>query len=288
MMTVVRRFIQFCFLSMALALAAVSCSRYVYRTAYQSADIFVLNRIDKYFDLNPEQEIFLKTALKGHLQRHKAQEMPKYEALLVEWRKKSADGLTGAEVDWLLGKIRVSRRDLMLQIKPDTIQFLSTLTDEQINYFEKSLADFDADLVKSAALTPEKRIEERITRMLETSEDWIGALSPEQLSKIRQHAGDFPDFAPVQLRFRIEREQQLVSFLRSHPDEKTLSTRLDTWLVDMDAGNPDYYKKLTQGWNEQMKKFLLELDPTVSPEQRAHALKKIDDLIEDVRIMRTQ
>lgn len=266
---------------------ASACSRIVYKTAYRSADSLILGRIDKYFDLDSSQENFLSQRLHEHLVWHKRNEMPRYEIFLSEFRSRVSDGLTPVEVDWLYANFRTARVDLMNQIKPDTIDFLSTITPEQISHLENQFPDLNKELEETVALTPSERNDIRYKKLLESTSEWTGDLSENQRQRVQEVASRMPDFPPAQLQFRKIREKEVIDLLKSRPGRREIESKVNLWLVNVEAGYPAEYRRTVEQWNVQMKRLILDIDGSLSPEQRRAVIGRIDGFLQDVRDLKS-
>jgi hypothetical protein len=64
-----------------------------------------------------------------------------------------------------------------------------------------------------------------------------------------------------------------------------VSQQLREWLLFPDhSGSPEYRQRLDE-MKERVKDMILAVDRTVTPQQRAHALQELQDIITDIRSM---
>ncbi|MFA9563029.1 MAG: hypothetical protein ACERKU_11905, partial [Nitrospirota bacterium] len=82
----------------------------------------------------------------------------------------------------------------------------------------------------------EVRLTRRTASTLETLTSWLGELSVDQETHIRQWIKDFPNTTEVWLTHRRRRKAMLVDLLSSSHDPRILEQGLYHWLADSKAG----------------------------------------------------
>ncbi len=252
------------------------------KMAYQYADWIALWSIDDYFDLNSEQKERLETTIQRHLTWHKNSELLTYVALLKELKQKSQDGLDFEEIDWFFTNIEQLRKNLVNRVLPDTSAFLADLTEEQIQFFETQLLEFNESALERAQLSPEERLERRVERTLELLEDWFGELSPDQQKEISQLSRKLPETLTERIKLRETRQKEFIALLRSGRGAQVIHEQLIVWFVNVEQAYPSHYQQMIREQKEAVKQMMLSVDRILIPEQRAHAIEQIDELIEDM------
>ena len=64
-------------------------------------------------------------------------------------------------------------------------------------------------------------------------------------------------------------------------DRKAFAGRLRTWLIDWNKGRAPEYERLSTEWFAQRVQMVIEFERTLLPHQRAIALGRLQDYIED-------
>ncbi|MBF0287312.1 MAG: hypothetical protein HQM14_05785 [SAR324 cluster bacterium] len=252
------------------------------KIAYQYADWIALWAVDDYFDLSAEQKTLLEEKVQRHLTWHKQNELHKYSVLLKEFKQKGQDGLEPEEIEWCFTKIEYLRKNLVQRLLTDTSVFLAGLTQEQIEFFETQLMEFNESALERVKLPQEERRQRRVDRTLEFSEDWFGQLSANQQEKISQLSRQLPETFTERIKIRKIRQKEFLELLRSGSSAKAIETQLAAWFLDVDQSYPPHYQQMIEKQKEAVKRMMLSIDQILTPEQRTHAIEKIDEWIEDI------
>jgi ElaB/YqjD/DUF883 family membrane-anchored ribosome-binding protein len=248
--------------------------------AYNYADWLLIHRINSYFGVTKTQNNFIKQRLTEHFAWHRKNELPLYAHFLVMLKAKAEDGLTEEEVDWAFNSVDARLDELLTQLIPDMASFLSSLHPEQINYFEKKVSKPSQTRERS----PEeikKDLEERAEELIDDMEEWFGNLSKTQEEQIKKLSFNLPDTKKDWAAYRHMRRQALIQFLRQTPSSSEIEALLNSWIRQ----SPDEYQQKFERIVRATKTMILQIDPLLSPKQRQHALKQLDDYIEDFKAL---
>ncbi|WP_447979520.1 DUF6279 family lipoprotein [Candidatus Nitrospira bockiana] len=265
-----------------LSLVLVSLAACAPTLLYRHADRLVVWKVDDYFDLTADQKRVLRDRLKQTLARHRREALPAYERFLIEIKQRSADGITREELDWAFATYEELRKDLFARLVDDAASFLLSVKDSQVAYVEQV---FRKERQRSEALlliAADIRLDKRAAATVDWLKDWLGPLSQEQKQRIRELSRGLPDLLPLRATFQAERQHELVRLLRQSPDRAMLVQRLSDWWVDPARSEPPDYQSALQQMRQAIKDMTLSIDATLTGQQRAHALWKLQQLIEDV------
>jgi hypothetical protein len=253
--------------------------------AYRHADWLVLWKMDHYFDLTKDQKVFVRGQLKELLARHRHDALPLYERFLSDIKTKSLDGLTRREIEWIFATYTELRADLFERIVADSALFLTSVNDQQIRNLEKA---FREDLEKRERLLkqkPDTRLANRATETLDRLKEWLGPLTAEQKQRISQWSRSLPDMLGIRVEFQKARQQEMLRLMRSTRDPQIISQRLEDWLVFPEKSNPSHYQHALEEMKSAITDMALAIDGLITPQQRAHALAKLQDLINDIHTL---
>jgi len=246
---------------------------------YDYGDEVASWQLDNYFVLDTQQEEWIEERMSLHLEWHRKLELPRYRDFLVEVQNRAGDGLTMIELDEGYARLDQKRIRTLERLLPDTASFLASVSPEQISNLEKKMIEENQDMEEDLE-SPEKLFRERQEKFWEQMEDWFGDFSEDQQDKINiLHKGWFSgSFNPLAARLERRRKSQLqfLAQLRSSQDKAELENWLRRSVINW-AGETDSAKEARILRN---KKRILQVDKLLTPEQRIHAIRELDEWIE--------
>ena len=258
----------------------VSCS--AFRITYSTADWILLWKLDSYFDLSAPQEEYLEQRIKLFHGWHRHHQLPQYAEFLRQIDQSCEDGLSQAELESIFASVEHFRAHLAKQASPPGAIFLSTITPAQIRYLQDELEQEHRRLVSENGKKSEVRIEKRIASTLQPLTSWLGELSVDQETHIREWIKEVPDITDVWLAHRRSRQARLLELLNSSHDPVTLEQGLYDWLADSKSGATADYLVASRVWREWVEKVVLKIDQILTRDQRAHVSRKLQELIQDI------
>ena len=263
------------FFSLCFLISSCTTGKYF----YDFGDEIVSWQVDNYFDLTNKQEEWIEERMRRHLDWHREIELPRYRDFLIEVQNKSGNGLTMSELDEGYTRLDQKRVRTLETLLPDTVSFLAGISPEQINTLEKKM-DEDNQEMDEEYNSPEKFFRERKEKFWEQMEDWFGDFSEDQKIKINLlHTEWFSgkaDFLLDRLERRRKSQLQFLAQLRSYKDKSELEKWLRQSVINW-AGETYSAKRARILRN---KKRILQVDKLLTPEQRMHAVRELDEWIE--------
>ena len=236
-------------------------------------------QLDNYFGLTNQQEEWIEERMKLHLDWHRKEELPRYRDFLIEVQSRARDGLTMIELDEGYARLEQKRIRTLERLLPDTASFLAGVSLEQINTLEKKMIEENQDM-KEDLESPEKLSIERKEKFWEQMEDWFGDFSKDQQYQINQLRTEWFPSSADRLAVRLERRRksqlQFLEQLRSSQDKAEFENWLRRSVINW-AGETDSAKQARILRN---KKRILQVDKLLTPEQRIHAVRELDEWIE--------
>jgi hypothetical protein len=150
---------------------------------------------------------------------------------------------------------------------------LDRLTPEQIAHLEQRLAEENRKFAREQLHgTVEERSQRRFKRNLQRLEEWFGPLTDEQAERVRRYA-HLPLAGELHDRDRKRRQAEFVGILRAREAQKKLAA----WAQDWEGGREPAYARAARAIREAYFELLLDLDRTLSPEQRRHAAARLSE-----------
>lgn len=243
-----------------------ACS--VTRVAYDNADLFLRWQANHYFDLQGEQTEELDRSLAAFLAWHRAKALPQYARLGEEAAARLQRGLKRADLEWSYDAVRVQVGEALGVAAGDAAGLLDRLNPGQISHLEMRLAEDNRKFAKERVQgTMEERHQRRVKRNLERLEEWFGPFSEEQAARVRRYSQRAPFSAELQERDRKRRQGEFVAMLRAREAKQ----RLAQWAQAWEAGRAPDYVEATRATRAEYMDLLLDLDRTLSAEQRQYA-----------------
>lgn len=262
-----------------------SCSKT--QIAYKFSDWFLLERVDKYFQITSSQEEFLDAKLEHLLSWHRTHELPDIIMTLTEFHKRYQDGLDPEDLDWLADDDRRYFRRFFLKAVPDFSRFLTTLDESQIRHFKTQLEKKNDFLIKQAKMTDEELVEDTREWFIELLEDWFGTLHAGQVKSIQAWLKVERAWVLSKLENRRDFQKAFVSLLQAHKTEKEIAAQLTLWIKKPESRWTAEFKVQLDQKIAEWKNILLKVDSIVTPTQRKLALEKIQGYINDFKILAT-
>ena len=258
----------------------ISCS--AFHITYSTADWILLWKLDGYFDLSASQEEYLNQQIEEFHVWHRRQELPQYAQLLGQIDQFFENGLSQAELESIFASVENFRVHLAAHASPPGALFLSTVTPSQIRHLQDVLEQEHRRLVSNTGMESEVRLQRRTASILENLTSWLGELSVNQETYIRQRIEEVPDTTEMWLAHRRGRHASLLELLRSSHDPGTLEQGLYRWLADSKTGATAEYLVVSGEWRAGVEKAVLKIDRILTQDQRVHFSQKIHQLIQDI------
>jgi hypothetical protein len=254
---------------------------------YRHADRLVLWKIDEYVDLTADQKVFVRTRLKDLLAQHRKGALPVYERFLMQIKERSADGLDRQEVDWMFSTYEQLRADLFGRIVPDGAVLVSSLTDQQVRYMEHMFQRDQEKAWRKLKEDRDARLSRRASTTLDWMKDWFGPWTKDQQQRIKELSMALPDLLAVRMEYQGHRQHEFIQIVQSTKDRQTLAGSLQHWLLFPEQTAPPDYRHAIEHMTNAVKDMILTIDRMITAQQRAHALAKLQRLIDDVHALVT-
>jgi len=247
-----------------------ACS--VTRLAYDNVDVFLRWQADGYFDLGGDQSEEFERQLAAFLAWHRAKALPQYARLAQEAAARMQRGIKREDLEWSYDAVMAQVREGLGAAAAESAGLLDRLRPEQLAHLERRLAEDNRKFAKEQVQgTAEERHRRRVKRNVERLEEWFGPLTDAQQERVRLYSKRAPLSADLRERDRKRRQAELLALLRARQAKE----RLRAWAQDWDAGRDPAYAESARATREEYYELLLDLDRSLSPEQREHASSRL-------------
>lgn len=268
------RFLATCVFVMAMMFVG-GCS--TVRFAYDNAHYLLVEYVDDRLDLEHDQEERLETRIREYMIWHRAELLPDYVDYLARAEKRLAEPGEPAGTRNLMGEGRELVRRTVGSVAPVAARTLTDIGDDQYqslaDSFEESNREYrEARLDESA----EERRETRRKRVEKQFESWIGELTVEQRSMIRERVAEWPETGPAWLEYRRARQTGLMERLSAEASAERIESYLRDWWFRRDM--PTELKKDRERIGEDVNELIVKIRGSLLPRQREHLVDRIGDI----------
>jgi hypothetical protein len=252
------------------------------RLAYDNADTYLQFRARHYLDLDARERDELEERIDSFFAWHRAQALPQYARIANEAAKRLGDGLSREDLVWgydsLVANARISIRAAAERIAP----LLDRLTPQQVAHMEKGFAEDNRKFAREYLRGSEQdRRKRRAKRLEERLEDWVGNLSQAQVEQVRRFSERTPLYDELRERDRKRMQAEVLDMARKHEAQKRLPDLAANW----DRGRDPAHVAASNAFRNEYFNLLLELDKTLTQEQRARAQGNFRRYAEDFTVL---
>jgi hypothetical protein len=258
--------------TLALVFVSLVAACSALRLAYDNADVYVKYRAGRYLDLKGAQDHELAQRIDSFFAWHRENALPAYARVAEEAAARMDDGLSREDLVWgydsLVAHARLSLRDAARRIAP----LLDRLTSEQVAYMEQGFAEDNREFARENLRgSEEDRRKRRAKRVEERLEDWVGNLSQAQVERVRRYSERAPLMGELRDRDRRRLQAELLGMVRARQAQAVLPGRAADW----EQGRDPSHARASESNRQELFALLLDLDRTLSAEQRARAQQRL-------------
>ena len=246
---------------------------------YRNADTLLYWRGGQYFDFDGEPRFEYERRVQRFLAWHRRVALPQYSRLAEEAATRLARGLSQADLVWGYDSFQVLLQQSLHAGTGELGDLLDGLTPAQIETFDKRLAKENREYAKEYRLgdPPQERRGARVKRNVERLEGWFGSLTEEQLERVRLYSARAPLDDAMRERDRKRLQNELLAMLRA----KETKQKLREWAVNWDQNRDPAFEAARKQNLQEYFGMLLDLDKTLSAEQRTRAVRRLRGFAED-------
>ena len=275
-------------LVLAAALVLAGCGS-VMRVVYNNSDFALRVMANEYFDTQGDQSEVLKAQLARFHEWHRREELPAYARLFQGAADRAARGLTAEDVTWAIVSVRERYRLVVAQAAEDGAPVVATLTAENYAALDRKFTEVNAKFTKDYLAGDQvKRNRARAKWFEERFEYFIGDLTEAQVALIQRFVQTQPRMNEVRLADRKRRQQEFVALIRQYQRSPELAERMRDFFVHWERDRGAEHAKLAREWEGRLGQLVVEMDRTLTPEQRAKLVGRFESLAEDCRVLARQ
>ncbi|HYN11328.1 MAG TPA: DUF6279 family lipoprotein [Burkholderiales bacterium] len=263
-----------------LACALCGCS--TLRFAYENADTYLRWRLGSYLDVQGEAAEELDERIDSFLDWHRAQALPKYARIAAEAGQRFGDKLSPEDLVWGYDVVMTQARESLRAGAEKFAPMLDRLTPKQVAHMEQRFAEENRKFAREHLRGSEReRKRRRALRIIDRLEDWVGTLSQAQVERVKQ----FSEHSPLTDEHRDRDRKRLQADVLTIVRAREAQTRLPGRLADWQAGRDPAFSAANDALRRDFYALLLDLDRSLSAEQRARALAQLRRYGEDFQVL---
>lgn len=240
---------------------------------YNNADTLLQWRGGRYFGFEDEQKAEFERRVQRFLAWHRRSELPRYAHVANELAGRLERGVSLDDLVWGYDAFQAHLRQSLKAGGGEIGDLLDALSPAQVEKFQAQLERENRDFAKEHGLRepPEERRARRVKRNLERMEDWVGPLTEAQVERIVLYSRRAPLDDELRDRDRRRMQRELVGIVKAKEAKK----RLAQWAAAWDQNRDPAYDAARKANLQEFYSMLLDLDKTLSPEQRSRAVRRL-------------
>src|SRR5436853_3969259 len=213
---------------------------------------------------------------------HRLHALPKYAQLLDEAGQRFERHLAPADLVWGYDSVMTQARESLRVAAVQGAPLLDRLDAKQIANLERKLADDNRRFARENLRGDEReRRKRRTERTAERVEDWVGRLTKAQLERVAQYAERAPLLDDFRDRDHKRIQGEFLAIVRAREARK----RLPEFAANWDRGRDEAYLAALEASRKEFSAMLLDLEKSLSPQQRTRAAGELHRYAEDFRTL---
>ena len=271
------------------AVAALAGCGTVMRVVYNNGDFALRVMANEYFDTNGDQEVVLKAQLARFHEWHRREELPAYSQLFQGAAERAARGLGAEDVTWAIASVRSRYRQVVAQAAEDGAPVIATFKPDNYAALDRKFAEVNAKFTKDYLAGDQAKRDRARAKWFEERVEWfVGDLTEQQVAIIHRFVQSQPRMNEVRLADRKRRQQAFVALIRQYQSSPQLAERMREFFVHWERDRGPEHARLAREWEGRLSQLVVELDRTLTAEQRAKLVGRFESLAEDSRVLARQ
>lgn len=272
-----------------LALTLLSgCS--ALRLGYDNGPMLASFWLDRYLDLDRDQDAALRPALDEWFAWHRRTQLPEYSAALAALVSQAGHGISAEQVCAWNEEWRARLNGAIERALPAAAALLPLVTEAQWRHLERHYAEHNAKRREDLApADPAKRVQAAFRRNEERAESFYGPLDDAQRRLLKEALAMSPLDSAVWLDEREERQRDLVRTLRAlQREDASPARRVEVMraLAQRFAVSPDpAYRAFQARYTRFNCELTARLHNSASATQREHLRGKLAGWTDDLRAL---
>ena len=269
-----------------LALLMAGCA---VRLVYNQLDWLVPWYLDDYIELEGPQEKLFKSRLESYLQWHRREQLPQYADFLEEVAAQAEKGLTREQIAAIQLRTEELAQAMVDRLQPDMIELFAMASDQQVDQlfkkFEEGNERYRKDYLEAS---PKEQRKQRAREARKYVERWTGSLNKDQRQLIRDWSRSYELMGPELAETRLAWQREFRRILELRHDRPAYEAAFRQLLANPTFGRSEALQKKFDRNQQALVALYLELEHSLSTDQRKRMVKKLRSYAGDFRVLATQ
>ncbi|CAN7646244.1 DUF6279 family lipoprotein [Pseudoduganella sp. LjRoot289] len=265
------------------------------RLAYNNGDTLLFWWLDAYVDLDSAQKPGVKSDIGDFFRWHRKTQLQDYAQVLRHAQQQLQANPTLADLQADYKDIRARTEAAMLKGAPDIAELALALKPEQLAQMEKKFAKNNSEFrKKNMKGGRDEQLKFRYKKSMDQFELWFGNFSREQEEIIRKASDARPLDNELWLDERIRRQKGILAVARKIQQERPAPAAAEAMVRQLIEDNfdrtekPSDRKAFFDAYQTGTMELVLTVIRIATPEQKAHAHKRMQGWIEDLNALAAQ
>ncbi|KQV90140.1 hypothetical protein ASD15_25655 [Massilia sp. Root351] len=265
------------------------------RLAYNNGDTLLFWWLDAYVDLDSAQKPPVKSDIGNFFRWHRKTQLQDYAQVLQRAQQQLQANPSLADLQADYKDIRARTQAMLLKAAPDIAELALSLKPEQLEQmaekFDKNNRDFRKKNMKGGR---DEQLKFRYKKSMEQFGLWFGNFSREQEAVIRKASDARPLDNELWLDERMRRQKGILALAHRIQQEKPSQAAAETMVRELIQENfertekPSDRKPFFDAYANGTMELVLTVIRIATPEQKAHAHKRMQGWIEDLNALAVQ
>jgi hypothetical protein len=269
----------------ATVVLAAGCS--TIRFTYNHGDTLLYWWLNAYLDLDSDQSTWVKQDINKLFQWHRTTQLHDYAGLLANMQRQLAGNPTQADLLSDYRDMKARTELLAFKALPELADLARSVKPDQIAQMEKKFTKNNEDFRRkfmSGDVNHQREV--RFDKSMDQFKLWFGSFSRDQEAVLRKASDARPLDNEIWLQERKMRQQKIIAMLRHVQQEKLNKEQtmaaIHNLLRDLfDRMEAPDRKAFFDTYVDSTSKFILTAIKIATPEQKAHAQKRMQGWIDD-------
>jgi hypothetical protein len=268
-----------------LAILLAGCG--ALRLGYANGDTFVYWWLDGYIDFADEQKPWVRAHIDRLFDWHRKTQLRDYAQLLGQAQQRQRGSVQPAEIREDFAAVRKRAAVVIEKAVPELTDLALSIQPGQIAHLERKFASNNEKYRREylrGSVDDRQRL--RFKKVMKQAEYWFGNFSDEQEAQIRKASDARPLDNDIWMAERLRRQQEMLQMLRKIQAEKPTREVVSKMIRDFTAHSFENFtyaehKAFFEGSSDGMAHMISTIINVATPEQKAHAVRRLQKLIED-------
>lgn len=261
----------------ALVVTVMSCS---VKTLYQQLDYLIPSYVEGMVSLDSllEEKVDQRTLVL--INWHRNTQLQQYAAWLRVFQRDANNQLTEEKMLQHIAMLDRFWQLLSEKISEEMAKLLPLLNAEQRKELFSSIAEknneFREDYVD---VDKDERIIKYTDRMMDNYETWLGDLTDEQKSMIKQAAAKLQTTAVLRLERRLQWQHSIQRILDTNDSETQKSASLEKYFMEYNRGDNVAMNTLDKANRKIFARLTMQIVHNMTDKQKTHFVSRTNDYI---------